>query len=226
MPQLIPHPLQLSFFDFETLPSFDLGALLFAPTSPLDFRITDAHQVGTGSLTEKIRANLAAIRTLQTIEKTQRPPTPEEQAALVRYTGWGAAAALFQPHPPPEFQRAATDLRALLTDDEYTSARATTPNAHYTSPDVIRGIWHALSRLGFTPGGQILEPAAGIGHFFGLMPDALVPGTRRTAVEIDSLSARIARALYPASVIHHNPFEELALPADFFDATIGNVPFG
>jgi N12 class adenine-specific DNA methylase len=226
MTQLIPQPLQLSFLDFEALPSLDIGALLLAPTSPLDFRITDAHQVGVGSLREKLRANLAAIRALQTLEQAQRPATPDEQAALVRYTGWGAAAMLFQPHPPQEFEPAATELRALLTEDEYASARATTPNAHYTSPDVIRGIWHALARMGFTPGGQILEPAAGIGHFFGLMPEVLLPGTRRTAVEIDSLSARIARALYPASVIYHNPFEEIALPTDFFDATIGNVPFG
>ena len=138
MTSLISQPLQLSFFDFEALPSFDLGALLLAPTTPLDFRITDAHQVGIGSLREKIRANLAAIRALQTIEQEQRPATPQEQATLVRYTGWGAAAALFQTHPPPEFEPAATDLRALLSEEEYASARATTPNAHYTSPDVTR----------------------------------------------------------------------------------------
>jgi hypothetical protein len=227
MPQLA-ETAQLSFFDFEDLPPFDLGSVLIAAaSSPRDFRITDAHAVGVGSLREKATANLAAIRTLQAIEAAQRPATPDEQAILVilvRYTGWGALAALFSSAPGPG--NAATELRQLLSDDEYTSARATTPNAHYTSPDVIRAMWHALARMGFTPGAQILEPAAGIGHFFGLMPDGLQTGTRRTAVEIDSISARIAALLYPASLVHHSPFEALALPADFFDLTIGNIPFG
>jgi hypothetical protein len=225
MTRLAPNISQLSFFDCEDLPPLEFP--FTADTSlPRDFRITDAHAVGVGSLRDKVRSNLAAIRVLQTLERDQRLATPEEQAALVRYVGWGALAAVFDSHPAQDFRQASTDLRELLTDEEYTSARATTPNAHYTSPDVIAGIWYALTRLGLTAGAQILEPAAGIGHFFGLMPEALLPGTRRTAVEIDSLSARIARALYPVSVIHHNPFEALALPADFFDATIGNVPFG
>jgi N12 class adenine-specific DNA methylase len=215
---------QLSFFDFD-IPALDLGPVADIIASR-DFRIAESHGVGRGTLREKAAANLEAIRILKLIEREDRPPSADEQTALVRYSGWGALSALFQTCPPKEFQPLATSLRGLLTEAEYDAARATTPNAHYTSPEVIAAIWHALCRMGVTAGAQILEPAAGIGHFFGLMPDALLSGARRTAVEIDSLSARIARTLYRDSIIHHSPFEAVTLPADFFDVTVGNVPFG
>ena len=109
---------------------------------------------------------------------------------------------------------------------EYESARASTPNAHFTSPMVIRTIWQAMQRFGLQPGAQILEPSMGVGHFFGLMPDELLPGTRRTGVELDTITARIAKCLYPDSTVFAKGFEETPLPDNFFDAVIGNIPFG
>jgi len=217
---------QLFLFGADSVSGLALG-FVEKSIPPGDFRITVAHRIGEGSLREKALANLGAIRALKTIEQEQRAATPEEQATLVRYSGWGALSGLFQSWPPPELRAHAEDLRALLTDDEYSSARATTPNAHYTSSDVIRAMWRGLLRVGIPAGVQILEPAAGIGHFFGLMPEALYsPRTRRMAVEIDSVSARIARLLYPDVLIHASAFETTPLPADFFDLVIGNVPFG
>ena len=100
----------------------------------------------------------------------------------MKYTGWGAMANAFRPYPPPEWQHTATELRDLLTPPEYDSARGSTPNAHYTSPAVIKSIWQAMQRFGLQPGAQILEPSMGVGHFFGLMPDELLTGSRRTGV--------------------------------------------
>jgi N12 class adenine-specific DNA methylase len=145
---------------------------------------------------------------------------------LVKYTGWGAFPAIFEQAPPREWKNAASQLRALLTPEEYSSARASTPNAHYTSPAVIEGVWYGMERLGIRAGAHILEPAMGIGHFFGLMPAGLYPGTKRTGVELDSISARIASTLYPDSNIRAKAFEDSSLPNDFFDAAVGNIPFG
>ncbi|MDQ2777103.1 MAG: DEAD/DEAH box helicase family protein [Acidobacteriota bacterium] len=121
---------------------------------------------------------------------------------------------------------ASNQLRELLTPEEYASARASTPNAHYTSPDVIRGVWSAMEHLGVRPGMHVLEPSMGIGHFFGLMPESMSPGTRRTGIELDSISARIASKLYPDSNVRAKPFEESAFRQNFFDAAVGNIPFG
>src|SRR5208282_59364 len=144
----------------------------------------------------------------------------------VRYAGWGALPNIFHPYPPAEWRDIAHELRNLLTDDEYDSARGSTPNAHYTSPAVVQAMWRALQRLGLEPGAQVLEPSMGAGHFFGLMPEALLPGAQRTGVELDSLTARIAKQLYPDATIFAKGFEETALPDNFFDAVIGNIPFG
>ncbi len=114
----------------------------------------------------------------------------------------------------------------MLGAEEYASARASTPNAHYTSPEVIHAIWKAMERFGFQPGGHVLEPSMGVGHFFGLMPEGLYPGTRRTGVELDSITARIAARLYPDSNVHGKALEDTGLPKDFFDAAVGNIPFG
>ncbi len=132
----------------------------------------------------------------------------------------------FEPRPPREWQSVAAELKELLTDDEYASARASTPNAHYTSPEVIQAIWQAMERFGLQPGASILEPSMGVGHFFGMMPEDLYSGTHRTGIELDSVSARIAAKLYPDSTIHAKGFEETPLPKDSFDAAVGNVPFG
>ena len=145
---------------------------------------------------------------------------------LVKYTGWGAMPNAFEPHPPREWQSVATELKDVLNVEEYASARASTPNAHYTSPEVIQAIWQAMERFGLQPGARILEPSMGVGHFFGLMPEGLYPGTRRTGVELDCISARIAAKLYPDSNVHGKGFEDTALPKDFFDVAIGNIPFG
>jgi N12 class adenine-specific DNA methylase len=191
-----------------------------------DFRIGHAHRIGQGSLKEKAQANLAAIRTLKRIEGEDRLATPEEKSELVKYTGWGAMPGAFERQPAREWKSIADELRETLTPDEYASARASTPNAHYTSPEVIRAIWQAMERFGFEAGGHVLEPSMGVGHFFGLMPESLHPGTRRTGVELDSITARIGARLYPDSVVHGKAFEDTALPKDFFDAAIGNIPFG
>ena len=197
------------------------------PATPSrDFRITAAHRIGEGSPREKALANLDAIRTLKQLEAEDRDATDFEKAVLARYSGWGALANVFELHPPREWEKTAEELRKLLTADEYASARASTPNAHFTSPAVISAVWQALERLGLADGAQILEPSMGVGHFFGLMPEAFTPGARRTGVELDSLTARIAQRLYPDATIFAKGFEETSLPENFFDAVVGNIPFG
>src|ERR1035441_2146263 len=191
-----------------------------------DVRINGRHRIGEGSLREKALANLAAIRTLKQIEGDDREAAGEEKTILARYCGWGAMANVFEAHPPPEWEKTADELRQLLTADEYVSARASTPNAHFTSPVVISAVWEALERLGVEADAQVLEPSMGVGPFFGLMPEALVPGARRTGVELDSLTARIAQRLYPDATIFAKGFEETPLPDNFFDAVVGNIPFG
>jgi N12 class adenine-specific DNA methylase len=145
---------------------------------------------------------------------------------LVKYVGWGAMPNVFAPQPPEEWQGIASELKDLLKPEEYASARASTPNAHYTSPEVVHAIWQAVGRFGLQPGAHILEPSVGVGHFFGLMPETLHSGTRRTGVELDSVTARIAAQLYPESTVHQKAFEETPFPKDYFDAAVGNIPFG
>ena len=192
-----------------------------------DFRITEAHGVGSGGLHEKARANIAAIRLLKTLEEENRDATDEEKAVLVRYAGWGALAQVFEYewNLKPEWRQAAAELKQLLTDEEYRSAKATTPNAHFTSPLVVKAIWDGLAKFGVNQGAEVLEPAMGIGHFFGLMPESM-QGGHRTGVELDSVTARIAKKLYPDSTIFAKGFEETQLPDNYFDAVVGNVPFG
>jgi N12 class adenine-specific DNA methylase len=132
----------------------------------------------------------------------------------------------FAPQPPRDWQSVADELKDLLSAEEYASARASTPNAHYTSPEVVQTIWQSMERFGLRPGAQILEPSMGVGHFFGLMPESLYPGAKRTGVELDSITARIAAQLYPDSRVHGKAFEDTPLPENFFDAAIGNIPFG
>jgi type I restriction-modification system DNA methylase subunit len=133
---------------------------------------------------------------------------------------------VFHPYPPHEWEQTARDARTLLTDDEYEAARASTPNAHFTSALVIEAMWDAMRRLGLGQGAQVLEPSMGVGHFLGLMPEDLLHGSRRTGVELDAITARIAQRLYPDSTIFAKGFEDTALPDNFFDVTIGNIPFG
>jgi N12 class adenine-specific DNA methylase len=192
-----------------------------------DFRITEAHGVGLGGLHEKANTNIEAIRLLKTLEAENRDAREEEKALLVRYAGWGALAQVFEYnyHRKPEWNAVATELKQLLTEKEYESARATTPNAHFTSPLVINAIWDGLQKLGVGKNIEVLEPASGIGHFFGMMPETM-QGGHRTGVELDSLTARIAQKLYPDATIFAQGFEETQLPDNYFDAVVGNVPFG
>ena len=187
---------------------------------------SDLHNLG-GTVT-KFEANLAAIKVLHQIETEQRPATPEDRSTLLRYTGWGGLPASFNLETEDAaWAKRARQLSALLTPDEYESARASVNNSHYTEVHVIEAIWQAVQRFGFS-GGRILEPAAGIGHFIGAMPPAIAEQSSVTAVEIDQLSGRMLQALYaPGGVdVRISPFEKTALADNWFDLVIGNVPFG
>jgi adenine-specific DNA methylase len=168
------------------------------PRNANNYRITDADKLGDGSFRRRFAQNIAAIKLLRQIEGDgRRPATPEEKAVLVKYVGWGGLPQVFaEAGEAPHWQAEQEELNSLLTPDEYRSARATVLNAHYTSPTVIRAMYAAVSRLGFQHG-RVLEPACGLGHFFGLMPDEMRARSQLTGVEIDPLTARLARALYP-----------------------------
>lgn len=199
------------------------------PLPSRDLRITPEHGIGTGGLREKARNNIAAIRLLKELEAQDREATDEEKAVLVKYAGWGALPQMFEPdwklRARPEWQQPAAELKELLTKEEYESARATTPNAHFTSPMVIEAIWKGMERLGVKKGAEILEPSMGVGHFFGLQPEHM-QAAHRTGVELDSITARIAKKLYPDATVFQKGLEETSLPDDYFDAVVGNVPFG
>jgi N12 class adenine-specific DNA methylase len=196
------------------------------PKPSRDFVIRDYLRTGEGSLHQKALENIAAIRVLKQIEADDREPTGTEKEFLSKYVGWGAMAQAFERYPSKEWQFVAEALKRDLTPEEYESARASTPNAHFTSPMVISGIWKAMERMGISACPQILEPSMGVGHFLGLMPEKLLPGCHRTGVELDSITARIAKQLYPDTKIFAKGFEETALPDNYFDAVVGNVPFG
>ena len=187
---------------------------------------TDLHNLD-GSVT-KFEANLAAIKVLRQIDAEDRPATPDERSTLLRYTGWGGLPASFNLEAKDAaWVKRARQLNALLTADEYESARASVNNSHYTEVHVIEAIWQAVQRFGFS-GGRILEPAAGIGHFIGAMPTAIAEQSSVTAVEIDQLSGRMLHALYASGGVdvRISPFEKTALADNWFDLVIGNVPFG
>ena len=190
---------------------------------PLDadgsnYRITDDH-IGEGAPLERFQRNLDAIRTLKTVEAENRSATAEEQAVLAQYVGWGGLADFFDEKNPRY-----AELKELLTDAEYAAARESTLTAFYTPPVVIRGIYAALGQMGFTQG-NILEPSCGIGNFLGMLPESM-SGSKLYGVELDDLSGRIARQLYQKSSIAVQGYEKTAIPDNFFDVAIGNVPFG
>ena len=187
-----------------------------------NFRITDEH-LGEGSKREKFQRNLAAITTLQTLEKENRPATKAEQEILSKYIGWGGLSEIFD-KDNNSFSGEFVQLKASLSEDEYDMARASTLNAHYTSPTVIKAIYNTVERMGFSTG-NILEPACGIGNFFGLLPDNMAD-SRLYGIELDSITGRIAKQLYPNANIAITGFEKAELPDSFFDLAIGNVPFG
>ena len=183
-----------------------------------NFRITN-DDLGTGTLGEKFDRNLAAVRLLKSLEAADRPATAEEQQVLSQYVGWGGMASAFSPN-----NRRYEQLRSLLTEDEYKAARASVLNSHYTSPTIIRAIYDAAAQFGFE-NGKILEPSMGVGNFFGMLPESM-KDSQLTGVELDSISGRIARKLYPNADIKITGYENTKFADNFFDLAVGNVPFG
>ena len=187
-----------------------------------NFRITDDH-LGEGGAKTKFKNNVAAIRTLQEIEFDNRLATPEEQEILSRYVGWGGLSQAFDENNE-QWADEFAELYGLLSPEEYEAAKATTLNAHYTSPTVIKAIYQAVENMGFRTG-NVLEPSCGIGNFFGLVPESM-KDSKLFGVELDSITGRIAQQLYQQNSIAVQGFEDTELPDSFFDLAIGNVPFG
>ena len=186
-----------------------------------NFHITDDH-LGEGGAKKKYARNIEAIRTLFRLEAEHRGATAEEQQVLSQYVGWGGLADAFDPGKD-SWAKEYTELKGLLSEDEYAAARSSTLNAHYTSPTVIRGIYDAVERMGFRSG-NILEPSMGVGNFFGMLPDTM-QDSRLYGVELDSITGRIAKMLYPQADITVAGFETTDR-RDFYDLAVGNVPFG
>ena len=191
------------------------------PEAAGNFHITDDN-LGVGGPKQKFARNIEAIQTLRTLEQEHRGATAEEQRVLSQYVGWGGLADVFDPNKE-NWSAEYTQLKGLLTEEEYAAARASTLNAHYTSPVVIRAIYDAVEKMGFQSG-NILEPSMGVGNFFGMLPDSM-QSSRLYGVELDSITGRIAKKLYPQADITVAGFETTDR-RDFYDLAVGNVPFG
>ena len=191
------------------------------PEAVGNFHITDDN-LGVGGPKQKFARNIEAIQTLRTLEQEHRGATAEEQQVLAQYVGWGGLADAFDPSKE-NWSAEYTQLKGLLTEEEYAAARASTLNAHYTSPVVIRAIYNAVEKMGFQSG-NVLEPSMGIGNFFGMLPDSMA-SSRLYGVELDSITGRIAQKLYPQADITVAGFETTDR-RDFYDLAVGNVPFG
>ena len=191
------------------------------PEAAGNFHITDDN-LGVGGPKQKFARNIEAIQTLRTLEQEHRGATAEEQQVLSQYVGWGGLADVFDPNKE-NWSAEYTQLKGLLTEEEYAAARASTLNAHYTSPVVIRAIYDAVEKMGFQSG-NILEPSLGIGNFFGMLPSGMAD-SRLYGVELDSITGRIAQKLYPEANIKVAGFETTDR-RDFYDLAVGNVPFG
>ena len=186
-----------------------------------NFRITDEH-LGEGGAKAKCRANIEAIQLLKYLERNGFQASPEQQDKLSGYVGWGGIPEVFDENKS-EWKREFEELKSLLTPEEYEAARGSTLNAHYTSPTVIRAIYEAVGGMGFE-GGRVLEPSMGVGNFFGLLPENMA-NSRLYGVELDSITGRIAKQLYPKADVTVAGFETTNRPG-FFDLAVGNVPFG
>ena len=192
-----------------------------APETAGNYRITDDH-LGEGGAKQKYTRNIEAIRTLFKLEQEHRGASAEEQQVLLQYVGWGGLADAFDPDKD-SWAKEYAELKGLLSEDEYAAARSSTLNAHYTSPTVIRSIYDAVERMGLKSG-NILEPSMGVGNFFGMLPDTM-QDSRLYGVELDSITGRIAKKLYPQADITVAGFETTDR-RDFYDLAVGNVPFG
>lgn len=189
---------------------------------PMNFRITD-DDLGAGGAKTKFKANIEAIRLLQTLDAEQRQATAEEQEVLSRYVGWGGIPQAFD-EKNADWAKEYAKLKSLLPADEYSEARASTLNAFYTSPTVIKAMYEALSNMGLSKG-NVLEPSCGVGNFMGLVPESM-ENIKMYGVELDNVSGRIAQQLYQKNKIAVQGFETMQFPDSFFDCVVGNVPFG
>lgn len=188
-----------------------------------DYRVEEVEQSSFGQKT-RYAANVAAIKTLQKIERENRAATPDEQKSLAQYVGWGGIPKAFD-ESDPAWANEYAELKKLLTPEEYEAARSTVLTAHYTSPTIISAVYFALENFGFK-GGNVLEPSMGIGNFFGVMPEEMRLQSRLHGVELDDISGMIAKQLYPNADIQICGYENTAFSDNFFDAAVGNVPFG
>lgn len=222
------------FYEREEMPSFETAVSELDTEEPRqppleenhsykvqNFHITDDH-LGEGGAKTKYAFNIAAIQTLKQIEAEGRQATPQEQETLSKYVGWGGLPQAFDAENA-SWQKEYQQLKSLLTDEEYAAARGSTLNAHYTSPVVIRAMYEALGNMGFQDG-NVLEPACGVGNFFGILPEEM-QSSKLYGVELDSITGRMARQLYPDARIEITGFEKTNRK-DFFDVAVGNVPFG
>ena len=204
----------------------DSGAEMEQPAQPkqepMNFRITD-DDLGAGGAKTKFKANIEAIRLLQTLDAEQRQATAEEQEVLSRYVGWGGIPQAFD-EKNADWAKEYAELKSLLPADEYSEARASTLNAFYTSPTVIKAMYEALSNMGLSKG-NVLEPSCGVGNFMGLVPESM-ENIKMYGVELDNVSGRIAQQLYQKNKIAVQGFETMQFPDSFFDCVVGNVPFG
>lgn len=189
---------------------------------PMNFSITD-DDLGAGGAKTKFKANIEAIRLLQTLDAEQRQATAEEQEVLSRYVGWGGIPQAFD-EKNADWAKEYAELKSLLPADEYSEARASTLNAFYTSPTVIKAMYEALSNMGLSKG-NVLEPSCGVGNFMGLVPESM-ENIKMYGVELDNVSGRIAQQLYQKNKIAVQGFETMQFPDSFFDCVVGNVPFG
>lgn len=195
-----------------------------------NYRITEADQLGKGSIKQKYKHNIEAIKIVKELESEGRAATIEEQQKLVKYVGWGGIPQVFneveyrKDKDSFKWKKEYEELKSLLTDEEYTLARSTVRNAHYTSKKIIDNIYAAIEQLGFKKG-KVIEPGMGIGNFFGLVPDSLVNKVNFTGIEMDSMTGRIAKLLYPSANVLINKYQDVNLPDNYFDVAVGNVPF-
>jgi N12 class adenine-specific DNA methylase len=199
------------------------GRTLRTDAVGLNYRLTDDDLIGGGGPAAKVARNLDALRTLKTLLREGRPATTDEQRTLARYVGWGAFPQIFDPKPKDEWVDLRRQFMELVTKEEYERAHHSIANAHFTSPEVIRGIYAVLERLGVT-GGRFLEPSMGVGNFLGFTPENLP--VQWSGVELDSLTGSIAKLLYPESDVRIQGFEESKFATGYFDVAVGNVPFG
>ena len=190
----------------------------------INYSYSPSDEIGAGGQKTKYKANIDAIKLLKDIEKDNRLATSYEQSILSKFTGWGGLAQVFNPDAKG-WENEYTELKELLSDEEYNSARASTPNAHYTDPIVIQAVYKALKQFGFT-GGNILEPSMGTGLFYSLIPEDISDKSKLYGVELDSISGRISKQLYQKADIRIQGFEKAEYPDNFIDVAVGNVPFG